>query len=175
MIRTLIVDDQKLFADSLQICLGAEGANELSIVGVATGGEEAVAMNRELSPDVVLMDVHMPGVDGVEATRLIHQESPEAKIVMLTTFDDDVYVQSAIANGAMGYILKNIDLSELIAAIRAVYAGSFLVSKAVRSKLGPQRRSPGSGRADSLMAGFPDLTRREAEVLVLVMDSYDNH
>jgi DNA-binding NarL/FixJ family response regulator len=171
----MIVDDQKLFAESLQIVLDAEGQNQISIVGIATGGEEAVAMTGDLHPDVILMDVHMPGVDGVEATRLIHTRFPEVKIIMLTTFDDDVYVQTAIANGAMGYILKNIDLGELVTAIRAVYAGNFLVSPSVRSKLTPSRKGPQEQRADSLMTRFPDLTRREAEVLLLIVDSYDNH
>lgn len=178
MIRTLIVDDQKLFANSLHIVLDAEAENEISVVGVANGGEEAVDATARLQPDVVLMDVHMPGVDGVEATRRIHDAHPNIKIIMLTTFDDDVYVHDAIANGAMGYILKNIEVDELVAAVRAVHAGSFLVSPSVRSKLATKA---GAGaqhdqeRTNRVISAFPELTRREAQVLLLIVDSYDNH
>jgi DNA-binding NarL/FixJ family response regulator len=178
LIRTLIVDDQKLFANSLHIVLDAAAENDISVVGVANGGEEAVDVTARLQPDVVLMDVHMPEVDGVEATRRIHETYPNVKIIMLTTFDDDVYVRDAISNGAMGYILKNIEVDELVAAMRAVHAGSFLVSPSVRSKLSDKsgsRPQHDRERTNLVLSAFPELTRREAQVLLLIVDSYDNH
>lgn len=178
-IRVLIVDDQKLFADSLTIVLDADSADDIHVVGTALDGATALEMTRELSPDVILMDVHMPGIDGVDATRAIHEVFPTVRIVMLTTFDDDVYVHDAIENGAVGYLLKDIDVAELAAAIRAVYAGSFLVSPSVGAKLASGGASSGHGavpsRAERIMKEFPDLTRREAEVLLLVVDSFDNY
>ena len=178
-IRVLIVDDQKLFADSLTIVLDADSADDIRVVGTALDGATALEMTRELSPDVILMDVHMPGIDGVDATRAIHEEFPAVRIVMLTTFDDDVYVHDAIENGAVGYLLKDIDVAELAAAIRSVYAGSFLVSQSVGAKLASGGASSGHGavpsRAERIMKEFPDLTRREAEVLLLVVDSFDNY
>jgi DNA-binding NarL/FixJ family response regulator len=177
-IRVLIVDDQKLFAESLNIVLDAEPTRSISVGGIANGGAEAVSATGRLNPDVILMDVHMPELDGVEATRLIHEERPEIKIIMLTTFDDDVYVQNAVANGAMGYILKNVDVAELVSAIRAVHAGNFLVSPSVRSKLAGSGGGPARDRKERIariLGAFHDLTAREAEVLLLVIDSYDNH
>lgn len=178
-IRVLIVDDQKLFADSLTIVLDAGSADDIQIVGTAFDGATALEMTRELAPDVILMDVHMPGIDGVDATRTIHDEFPDVRIVMLTTFDDDVYVHDAIENGAVGYLLKDIDVAELVAAIRAVHAGSFLVSPSVGTKLavGGASLHPEAvpSRAERIMTEFPDLTRREAEVLLLVVDSFDNY
>ena len=178
-IKVLIVDDQKLFANSLTIVLDANGTEDIHVVGTAQDGASALAATRELHPDVILMDVHMPGVDGVDATRAIHQEFPAVRIVMLTTFDDDVYVHDAIENGAVGYLLKDIDVAELAAAIRAVHAGSFLVSPSVGAKLASGGVSAGRPaeppRVELVLSAFADLTRREAEVLLLVVDSFDNH
>lgn len=178
-IRVLIVDDQKLFADSLTIVLDAGSADDIHVVGTALDGATALEMTRKLAPDVILMDVHMPGIDGVDATRAIHGEFPDVRIVMLTTFDDDVYVHDAIENGAVGYLLKDIDVAELAAAIRAVHAGSFLVSPSVGAKLAvggaSVRHEAKPSRAARIMTEFPDLTRREAEVLLLVVDSFDNY
>lgn len=178
-IRVLIVDDQKLFANSLTIVLDANGFEDIHVVGNAQDGASALDATRELHPDVILMDVHMPGVDGVDATRAIHLEFPDVRIVMLTTFDDDVYVHDAIENGAVGYLLKDIEVAELAAAIRAVHAGSFLVSPSVGAKLAAGSVSVGHSveppRVERVLSAFPDLTRREAAVLLLVVDSYDNY
>lgn len=178
-IRVLIVDDQKLFADSLTIVLDADSSDDIHVVGTALDGATALEMTKELTPDVVLMDVHMPGIDGVDATRMIHEQFPCVRIVMLTTFDDDVYVHDAIENGAVGYLLKDIDVAELATAIRAVHAGSFLVSPSVGARLatggGSSDHLAVPSRADRIMKEFSDLTRREAEVLLLVVDSFDNY
>ena len=178
-IRVLIVDDQKLFANSLTIVLDAGGAEDIHVVGAAYDGASALQMTRDLDPDVILMDVHMPGIDGVEATRTIHEKFPDVRIVMLTTFDDDVYVHDAIENGAVGYLLKDIEVPELAAAIRAVRAGNFLVSPSVGAKLASGDFAAGRpddpSRADRIVEAFPELTRREAEVMLLVVDSYDNY
>jgi DNA-binding NarL/FixJ family response regulator len=176
-IRTLIADDHRLFAESLQVVLDADKETRIEVVGIAADGDEAVSLARALKPDVVLMDVRMPGMDGVEATRVIHSEMPSVRIIMLTTFEDDDHVRSAIGNGATGYILKTVDISELTAAIRAVNAGSFLMSPGLGVRLAADGRatptSPES-QVENLMTVFPGLTRREAEVLELVVGSFDN-
>jgi DNA-binding NarL/FixJ family response regulator len=106
-IRVLIADDQVLFAESLSYVLRG-AAERVEVVGIAHDGEEALELTRLHGPDVILMDVRMPRLDGVEATKLIHLEHPSIRIVVLTTFDDDEYVHAALKYGAVGYLLKNI-------------------------------------------------------------------
>ncbi len=182
-IRVLIVDDQKLFVSSLRIVLQGHGKENLEVVGAAYDGEEAIALVEQTRPDVVLMDVRMPRMDGVKATRIIRERFPEVKIAILTTFDDDDYVFQALQNGAVGYILKNIESEELVTAIRTVHNGQFLVSDAVGRKLINHvdlREVQGavSPESDSeiraLLAAFPMLTTREAEVLHLISRNWDN-
>jgi DNA-binding NarL/FixJ family response regulator len=177
-IRALIADDQRLFSASLRVVLGADPEQSIEVVGTVADGQEACNAARELTPDVILMDVHMPNMDGVEATKKIHSEQPEVKIVMLTTFDDDAYVHDAIAGGAVGYILKDIEPIDLCAAIRAVNAGSFLVSPTVGTRLATHPAAvsvPENELPYTILRAFPDLTHREAEVLSLVIASFDNH
>ncbi len=121
-IKVLIVDDQELFARGLEIILKGHGAEDLAVVGIAANGKEALHRVGALSPDVILMDVRMPVMDGVEATRLIRERHPQAKILILTTFNDDQYVSEALGAGAQGYVLKNVKPEELITSIKAVHA-----------------------------------------------------
>ena len=182
-IRVLIADDQVLFAKSLRVVLHAHGRSLIKVVGVAYDGREAVEAVERENPDVVLMDVRMPGMDGVAAAREIAARHPSTKVVMLTTFSDDEYVYQALANGAVGYLLKTIDPEELVAAIKAVHAGTFLVSPSVGRRLVDRvRGSPAAGRPDAdgaaetnfILSQFPILGRREAEVLGMIARNRSN-
>ncbi len=180
-IRVLIVDDQKLFAGAMKIVLEEYRDEEIEVVGIAYDGSDAVAKAEDDRPDVVLMDVRMPGMDGVQATRAIHASYPDMKIVMLTTFDDDAYVHDALAAGAVGYLLKDLQPEALVAAVQSIYSGTFLVSSSVGKKIISvrDRDTADKLRDDSeivtILAHFRSLTRREAEVLRLLSRSYDNH
>ena len=130
MITIIIADDQKLFATSLKSVLENDD-KELSVIGIAGNGKEAVDLAGQLKPDLILMDVRMPIMDGVEAVRTIHQRLPEIKIIMLTTYGDDEFVNQAILHGSAGYLLKDIEPQELIVSIRAVISGRVLFDPAV--------------------------------------------
>jgi len=166
--RLLIADDQRLFADNLRSVLEYR-AEDFEVVGVAANGQEAVDLVRELTPDLVLMDVRMPVLDGVRATGLIHAEFPEIKILVLTTFDDDQYVHEAIRSGAIGYILKNIPFDDLLAALRSARSGSALFSPAILAKLVPR-----SEPAPEPPEWYAPLSRREKEILRLMARGLDN-
>ena len=111
--KILIVDDQRLFADGLRVVIESR-APQFEVTGIAENGKLALAAVRDTRPDIILMDVRMPEMDGVEATRLIHERYPEIKILILTTFSDDEYVTHSLQNGAIGYLLKNRPAEELI-------------------------------------------------------------
>ena len=167
--RLLIVDDQVLFAESLQYVLKGISEN-IELVGIATDGEMAIDMAESKRPDVILMDVRMPRIDGVEATKLIHRSLPEIKIVMLTTFDDDEYVHFAIKHGAVGYLLKNMTPEDLVLSLRSFMRGATLFAKAVTEKLVRSQEGELSAQ-DDIMEG---LTPRERDVLNLVMRLMNN-
>ena len=133
-IRLVIADDQSLITQSFKVLLETV-AKDIVVVGLAMDGREAVALVQKERPDVVLMDVRMPNMDGVQATKAIHQRDPGVKIIMLTTFDDDEYVHEAVRAGAVGYLLKDISTEELISSITAVKEGAVLVSTSVAAKL----------------------------------------
>lgn len=178
--RILIADDQRLFASSLKVVLEEIGAGEIEVVGVAHDGIEAIEMASSLVPDLILMDIRMPNMDGVEATKQIRHDHPNIKVMMLTTFDDDAYVNQALSGGATGYILKNIEPEELLASVRAVCSGTFLVSSAVGYRLFSgggevDRDSDDIAEINFLMVRFPSLRKREAEVLHLMMQGLDNN
>jgi DNA-binding NarL/FixJ family response regulator len=168
-IKLLIADDQVLFAESLQYVL--KGISEdIEMVGIATDGEMAIDMAESKRPDIILMDVRMPRMDGVEATKLIHRSFPEIKIVMLTTFDDDEYVHFAVKYGAVGYLMKNMTPEDLVLSLQAVIRGATLFAKTVTEKI--VRSQEGElGAQDNIMEG---LTPRERDVLNLVMRLMNN-
>lgn len=132
MIRVLIADDQELIRQSLSFVLDAQA--DITMVGTASNGREAIELVRKEKPDVVLMDIRMPEVDGVECTRLIKAAYPQIKVIILTTFDDDEYVFGALRYGASGYLLKGVSVSELANAVREVVRGGSIIMPGVASK-----------------------------------------
>lgn len=181
LIRVLLADDQVLFIESLKRVIETLDP-DISIVGIALDGEEAIRMARELEPDLVILDVRMPKIDGVHAVEHIRQLQINSKIIMLTTFDDDEYVHEALAKGACGYLLKDIEPQKLVDAIRAVASGTDLMSEAIASKVITQMLSKTSENSFSpsrLMKSRPDwyynLSYREREVAMLLAKGLDNH
>lgn len=168
-LRILIVDDQRLFADGLSVVIESR-APELQVIGIAQNGSDAVAMAEEMSPDIVLMDVRMPEMDGVEATRRIHERHPEIKVLILTTFSDDEYVKHSLQYGAIGYLLKNRPAEELIASIRALAKGIMQIDPAVSATALHTQESEKSDNAQ-FSARLALLSVREREVLRLMVEA----
>lgn len=133
MIKVLIAEDQEIIRQSLEIMLGNKPGIE--IVGTAENGREAIRLTRKLLPDVILMDIRMPELDGVQCIEIIKEALPQIKIIVLTTFDDDEYVFNALKNGASGYLLKGISVGELVEAIRIVYSGGALINPNIAAKV----------------------------------------
>jgi DNA-binding NarL/FixJ family response regulator len=177
-IRIVLVDDQQLFSDNLKLMLETL-AEDITVAGIACNGLEAVEAAKRINPDLILMDVRMPGMDGVEATNIIHRQFPDIKIVMLTSFLDDNYVEEALRYGAYGYILKTIRSEDLIASIRAIFRGSVLFSPELLKKLIPRMDSK-TNREDPDGAGseyreiISHLGNREKDILKLVARGYNN-
>jgi DNA-binding NarL/FixJ family response regulator len=169
MIRVLLVDDQGLVRAGFRMILRAEA--DIEVVGQAADGEEAVSRTRETDPDVVLMDIRMPGVDGVEATRRI-TATAGPRVLVLTTFDLDEYVYEALRAGASGFLLKDAPEEQLVAAIRVVAAGGSLFAPSVTRRLIEQfaRRA----RTPEAPPQLEELTPRELEVLRLVARGLSN-
>ena len=165
MIRVLVADDQTLVRAGFRAIL--EVQDDLEVVGEAEDGDEAVALARELRPDVVLMDIRMPGVDGIEATRRLLRDGDAPRILMLTTFDLDEYVYEAMKAGASGFLLKDAPRDQLVGAVRTVAAGDALLAPAlVRRLIEDFVRRPAPGARPP--AELDELTEREREVLTLI-------
>lgn len=165
MIRVLVADDQALVRAGFRAIL--EEQDDLDVVGEAKDGGEAVAIARELRPDVVLMDVRMPGVDGIEATQRLLRDGDAPRVLILTTFDLDEYVYEALKAGASGFLLKDAPRDQLVGAVRTVAAGEALLAPALVRRLIEdfvRRPAPGARSPTELN----DLTERELEVLTLV-------
>ena len=162
MIKVVLADDHRLVRDGLEQLISA--APDLQVVGTAADGGEAVAVTRASEPDVVLMDLVMPGIDGVEATRQISRDCPEVQVVVLTSFSDRERILAALDAGAVGYLLKDVEPAELLRAVRTAARGeSPLDPKAARTLLTAREQRP-----------TLDLTPREIEVLSLVREGLAN-
>ncbi|NYI46367.1 DNA-binding NarL/FixJ family response regulator [Nocardioides aromaticivorans] len=163
----LVVDDDPLVRSALALMLG--GQPDIAVVGEAADGRAGVALARELRPDVVLMDIRMPVLDGLAATRLLHAEPRPPRVIVLTTFDADDYVVGALAAGADGFLLKDTPPGEIVAAIRKVADGDPMLSPSVtRTLIERVRTDSGSGRAAEAQRRLERLTERELEVATAV-------
>ncbi|MBE9057787.1 response regulator transcription factor [Sphaerospermopsis sp. LEGE 08334] len=172
MIKVLLVDDQGLIRQGLKALLELEP--DLEIVGEAENGEIAINLVEKLQPNVVLMDIRMPIMDGVAATKEIQKRFPTTKVLVLTTFDDDQYVKAALQNGAMGYLLKDTPSEELAVAIRAVDKGYSQLGPGIVKKLLTQFPSTETNPTASIPTSLTELTYREKEVLRLIATGSSN-
>lgn len=164
----MIADDHTLFRDGLRALLNS--IPDMEVVGEAETGEEVIARAAALQPDVVLMDIQMPGVNGIEATRQILLTSPHIGVIVVTMFEDDDSVFAAMRAGARGYVLKGADQAEMLRAIRAVASGEALFGPAVAARLMKFFSSPRPASPSI----FPELTGREREVLNLIAQGRSN-
>lgn len=133
MIKVLIADDQELIRQSLQIVLNSK--QDIEVSDVAANGQEVIPCIRKNKPDIILMDIRMPKMDGVQCTKIIKENYPQIKIIILTTFDDDEYVFNALKYGASGYLLKGVSMDELSDAIRTVYSGRAMINPDIAAKV----------------------------------------
>ncbi len=171
-IRVLIADDQALVRDGFGMILDAQP--DIEVVGGAADGREAIEMTRALAPDVVLMDIRMPEVDGIEATRrLMADAAPCPRILMLTTFDQDEYLYAAMKAGASGFLLKDVRREELVEAVRVIAGGDALLAPALTRRLIEDfvRRPPPGAAPAGVLA---ELTDRETDVLRLIARGLSN-
>jgi DNA-binding NarL/FixJ family response regulator len=168
-IRVLLCEDQTLMREGLRTILELEP--EMEVAGEAADGEQAVARARALAPDVVLMDVEMPRLDGISATRRILAERPTQRIILLTTFDYDDYVLEGVRAGAMGYLLKSAPAEELMSTLRRVHAGEQFIQPGLALRL---LRELGGRERTGAPAGAEALSERELEVLRLLGDGASN-
>ncbi|MFI6646059.1 response regulator [Streptomyces sp. NPDC050529] len=169
-IRVLLADDQPLVRTALRMVMAE--STDLDVVGEAGTGEEAVRLTAELAPDVVVMDIRMPGLNGIEATERIAASPATAHVVVLTTFDDDEYVYGALRAGAAGFLVKDMALDEILAAVRVVAAGDALIAPGVTRRL--IKDFVGRPASSPPRRPLTAITDREREVLVLVGSGLSN-
>lgn len=169
----LVVDDQRLLRDGIASLL--EIQEGINVVGTAASGEEALERALVLCPDVILMDVRMPGMDGVAATQRILRQLPTCHILMLTTFDDDEYVREALRVGASGYLLKDIPASDLARSVHAAHKGIYQLDPAIAAKVvsAIARVAPGAPAEEDISKQI-DITAREIDVLRLIAQGATN-
>ena len=168
-IKVMIVDDQVLLAEGIRSVLASSG--ELEVVSVAHDGQEALDMMQENLPDVVLLDIRMPNMNGVVTTGEIKKRYPQVKVLMLTTFDDSDYILSALNNGACGYLLKDISSAALIEAIKNAYAGDTILPAKIAKKVSDAAKMVTSDRDIRLRLAF-GLSEREVYIAVMTFDDY---
>jgi len=173
-IKILLVDDQILFIESLKTVLETLAA-DIKIINIAHNGLEAIKLVKKQIPDIILLDVRMPGMDGVETVKVLHKKYPQIKIMMLTTFDDDAYVHKALEYGAAGYMLKDVPPADLINSIRALNNGTIQMSPQIMIKLMDSSGESGSTIDENQASREIDkLSKREQEILFLVSADMNN-
>jgi len=176
MLRVMIADDQTLMRDGLQTILQLE--DDIEVVAAAENGEEACRLAQQHRPDIVLMDIRMPVMNGIEAVKRIRETVPDTKVLVLTTFDEDDYILEALMNGAVGFLLKDIPTDKLLQAVRDAARGEIMLPSSIAVKLAAriasssvQNRSrlPGSGRASEIK-----FTEREMSIISLMVEGRTN-
>ena len=171
MIKVMLVDDQIILAEGIKSVL--ETGGDISVVGVAGDGGEAVELAQRVRPDVVLMDIRMPNMNGVAATKKIKDVLPDCKIIILTTFDDSDYILSAINSGACGYLLKDIGSTALIDAVHNAYAGDTILPSKIAKKITDAALMVSSDREIKLKRAF-GLSDREAGIAMMILEGFTN-
>ncbi len=171
MIKVMLVDDQIILAEGIKSVL--ETCEDISVCGVASDGAEAVDMVLRVKPDVVLMDIRMPNMNGVAATKKIKEIMPSCKIIILTTFDDADYILSAINNGASGYLLKDIGSTALIDAVKNAYAGDTILPSKIAKKITDAALMVSSDRELKLKRAY-GLSDREAGIAMMLLEEFTN-
>ncbi len=170
-IKVLLADDQTILADGIRSVLTS--CPDFEVVGIAADGVEAVELTEKLKPDVILMDIRMPNMNGVIATQEIKRRRPDVKILILTTFDDSDYILNAINNGASGYLLKDTSSSALIDAIKNAYAGDTILPAKIAKRIADAAKMVSSDREIKLKRrfGFSD---REVEIAIMLYEGFTN-
>ncbi len=171
MIKILLADDQTILTEGIKSVL--ETCSDFQVIGCARDGAEAVELASKLKPDVVLMDIRMPNMNGVAATKRIKDINPDIKIIVLTTFDDSDYILSAINNGASGYLLKDIGATALIDAIKNAYAGDTILPSKIAKKITDAAMMVSSDKEIKLKKAF-GLSDREVEIAFMIIDGFTN-
>ncbi|QKW28590.1 response regulator transcription factor [Streptomyces seoulensis] len=171
-IRVLIADDQQMVRQGFTVLLDARA--DIEVVGQAVDGLDAVAKTAELAPDVVLMDIRMPELNGIEATRRVTARTPGTKVLVLTTFDLDEYVYEALCAGASGFLLKDASADQLAEAVRVVAAGDALLAPGITRRLIAEFARINGGPRPARATRVGDLTERETEVLTLIAQGLSN-
>jgi DNA-binding NarL/FixJ family response regulator len=178
-LRVVVADDHPVYRSGLRMSLVSLGG--FDVVREAAAGEEAILAARELRPDVVLMDINMPGVNGIDATRRVVEENPDVRVLILTMFEDDDSVFAAMRAGALGYLVKGADEEAIVRAVRSVAAGEAVFGSAVAARIlryfanaGPGVGTGASTAGASPEAPFPQLSAREREILALIAAGHPN-
>ncbi len=171
MIKVIIADDQKILAEGIKTVL--ETSSEIKVIALACDGEDCLKKIETEKPDVVLLDIRMPNMNGVIATREIKKNYPEIKVVILTTFDDSDYILDAINYGASGYLLKDINASSLIDAVVNAYKGELILPTNIAKKITAAAKMVTAGKEIKLKRAF-QLSDRETEIAMMVAENFNN-
>ncbi len=173
MIRVLVVDDQPLFRTALAQLLATQP--QITVVGEAANGQQALALAQQLHPDVILMDVQMPEMDGVEATRRISAQLPACRVIMLSTYDHDEYVLQGMRAGAVGYVLKDVTTQRLVEVLEAAMQGMAVLQPVIATKLVDfVRMAPSPPILPEARHHLPQMLGREVDILRLIAQGYSN-
>lgn len=172
MIRVLIVDDQEIIREGLSMMLGLYST--ISIVGQVNNGKEAIKLLEDEEVDLILMDIRMPIMDGVEATRMIKERYPNIKVLILTTFNEDEYIFEGLKNGADGYLLKDISSEKLVQSIETVFQGNILLESDIAKKMINSMNRKDKSLNNTKSDIFKELTKREYEIAMLVGEGKSN-